>query len=321
MPGTEGTGKKEDERPPPEGCAPVEDDGAGLLRSDDRRRPEAGRRTVQVPGGKIKVVEVSCKTALSRSGLSGLDYSLNPYRGCEHGCLYCYAPAILHYDGKEPWGRFVEARTNIPVVLARELRKLPKGVVGVGTVTDPYQPAELRYRLTRHCLEQLLRKQWPVCVQTKSRNVVEDIDILRKFEKVEVGITITTADDSVRKGFEPRASSVDERLEALMALKEAGIPTFVFFGPVLPGAVEKGLDGLFVKMAAASVGRVLVDRLRVHPGVWERMRPHVTERHPGLAEAYEEVLFGRSDDYERALMDIVELARRSGLSCWLVERP
>lgn len=84
--------------------------------------------------------EATCKTALSRSSLPGLVYSLNPYTGCEHGCIYCYAPATLRYAGAEPWGAFVTAKINIPVVLERELRRAKPGTVGVSTVTDPYQP-------------------------------------------------------------------------------------------------------------------------------------------------------------------------------------
>jgi len=323
MTGTDGPEKGDEKRTG--GPEKWENDATGLSLHDDRRKEtDVGPGKPLAPlGCKVKVTEVKCRSALSRSGLSHLDYSLNPYRGCEHGCVYCYAPAVLHYEGRQHWGCFVEARTNIPVVLAHELRRMPKGTVGVGTVTDPYQPAELKYRLTRHCLEQLLHKQWPVCVQTKSTNVVEDIELLRSFDNAEVGLTITAHDDAERRCFEPGASTVDERIDALEKLGTAGVHTFVFFGPVLPGTTgdEAALGELFGRMAAAKAGKVLVDRLRVHPGVWDRLRPAVLERHPGLAGAYEEVLFGSSDDYERTLMDIVELARSRGLSARLVDRP
>jgi DNA repair photolyase len=270
---------------------------------------------------KTKVREITAKSALSRSRLSGLDYALNPYRGCEHGCLYCYSPAVIHYEGREPWGGFVEARTNLPVLLARELRRLPRGTVGIGTVTDPYQEAERRYRVTRHCLEQLLRKQWPICIQTKSKNVVGDIGLISRFDEKEVGFTFTTADDTFREWMEPGASSVGERLKALEALRDAGIPTFVFFGPVLPGLVEKGLEGLFGYLARMSVGRVLVDRLRLHPGIWERMRPCLLEKRPELVSAYEAVLFGSPEEYDQLLLEIADAARRAGISSVVVERP
>ena len=272
-------------------------------------------------GRKLRLREVSSKTALSKSRLSGLDYALNPYKGCEHGCLYCYSPAVIHYDGKDAWGDFVEARTNLPVLLSHELRKLPRGVVGIGTVTDPYQRAEREYRVTRHCLEQLLRKQWPICIQTKSDLVVEDIGLISQFKDKEVGLTFTTADDTFREWMEPAASSVGERLKALGRLRDADIPTFVFFGPVLPGLVEAGMEGLFTVMAQAEVGRVLVDRLRMHPGIWERMRPCLSARRPELVSAYEAVLFGSPEEYEQLLADIADAARRAGISSVVVERP
>ncbi|MBM4248993.1 MAG: radical SAM protein [Euryarchaeota archaeon] len=265
--------------------------------------------------------EIVAKSALSRSRLTGLDWALNPYRGCGHGCLYCYSPAVIHYDGREAWGDLVEARTNLPVLLARELRRLPRGTVGIGTVTDPYQPAERRYRVTRHCLEQLLRRQWPICIQTKSATVVEDIDLIGRFSEKEVGLTFTSADDTLREWMEPGASPIGERLRALGRLRDADIPTFVFFGPVLPGLVESGLEDLFGYMAQMSVGRVLVDRLRMHPGVWERVRPRLVQKRPELVPAYEAVLFGSPEDYEQLLVEIADTARRAGISSVVVERP
>ena len=270
---------------------------------------------------RIKVREISARTALSRSRLSGLDYALNPYRGCIHACLYCYSPAVIHYDGADKWGDFVEARTNLPVLLAHELRKLPRGVIGIGTVTDPYQPAERGYRVTRHCLEQILRRQWPICIQTKSAAVTEDIGLISQLREKEVGITFTTADDTLRAWMEPDASTVSERLKALEALKDAGIPAFVFFGPVLPGLAEEGLERLFAFMAQVSVTRVLVDRLRMHPGVWERLRPCLAANRPDLLPAYEAVRFGSPEDYEQLLADIADKARRAGISSVVVERP
>jgi DNA repair photolyase len=160
-----------------------------------------------------------------------------------------------------------------------------------------------------------------VCIQTKSKNVVEDIDLIGQFNEKEVGFTLTTAEDTMREWMEPCASTVEDRLWALGRLRDAGIPTFVFFGPVLPGLVEKGLEELFKALALVSVGRVLIDRLRMHPGVWERMRPHVGKRHPELVPAYEAVLFGGSEEYDRLLLDIAETARRNGVSCVIVERP
>ena len=166
----------------------------------------------------MKLNEIKCKTALSISRLPGLDYSLNPYRGCQHSCCYCYVPNILRID-RNKWGSFVDVKTNIPVILSNELRKKKPGVVGLSTVTDPYQPVERKYNLTRYCLEQLLIHNFPVHIQTKSDLVLKDIDLISKFNDVEVMFSIATLNDSERKILEPYSSSIQNRLKAMIKSK------------------------------------------------------------------------------------------------------
>lgn len=162
---------------------------------------------------RIKVTEIECKTALSLSRLPGFDYSLNPYRGCAHGCSYCYAPNILRVPRKE-WGDFVQVKRNIPKVLASELKNKERGTVGISTTTDPYQPLEEKYELTRLCLMQLQRYDFPVSIITKSSLVTRDIDILSGFSEVEVGFTITTNNDKERMIMEHCASTIESRIQA-----------------------------------------------------------------------------------------------------------
>lgn len=220
----------------------------------------------------MKYGEVSCKTALSKSSLPGLEYSLNPYSGCEHACIYCYAPSTLHYSGSEPWGTFVQAKVNIPVLLEKEVRRLKPGVVGISTVTDPYQPTEKKLRLTRSCLEVLLAKNFPICIQTKSALVVRDIDLISQFGQKEVGFTITTLDDRISGIIEPGASMASERLAAMKELSESGISTWAFVGPVIPGVLtEDHLEGLVREIKAAGASRILIDPLRLKPGLREAM--------------------------------------------------
>lgn len=217
--------------------------------------------------------ETTCKTALSKSSLPGLDYSLNPYTGCEHACVYCYAPSTLHYAGLEPWGTFVQAKANIPVVLEKEVRKLKPGVVGISTVTDPYQQAEKRLRLTRNCLEVLLAKSFPVCIQTKSSLILRDLDLLAQFPECEVGFTITTLDDRISKVLEPGASVATERLAALKELSENGVSVWAFVGPIIPGVLtEENLADLVGEIKAAGASRILIDPLRLKAGLREAMK-------------------------------------------------
>ncbi|MGZ4906463.1 MAG: radical SAM protein [Halobacteriota archaeon] len=205
----------------------------------------------------MKIQEISVKSVLSKSQV--YDYTVNPYRGCSNACRYCYAAFMKRFTGhREPWGEFVDVKINAPETLAKEIKRKPMGRVWVSGVCDPYQPAEKKYRLTRKCLEILLGSDWPVTIQTKSPLVLRDIDILRTSEKVEVGFSITTAEGKIRRIFEPMASPISERINALKSLHTNGIKTFVMIAPLLPGA-EK-LPGEL----AGAVDFVLVDRLNYH---------------------------------------------------------
>jgi DNA repair photolyase len=217
-----------------------------------------------------RIREVDCRSALSVSRLPGLDHALNPYRGCEHNCVYCYAPSILRVD-RWKWGRFVEARVNIPTVLARELRKKAAGTVGIGTVTDPYQPVEASYQLTRKCLKELLKAGTGVSVHTKSDLVTRDIDLLRRFEQAEVGVTITTLDDSYADQLEPLAPRPGRRLEALERLSSAGVDAYLLLGPLLPEVNEGKWEEFMARVAETGTRRVMLDAFRGRPGVREAM--------------------------------------------------
>jgi DNA repair photolyase len=205
----------------------------------------------------MQIKEVKAKSILSTSQVS--DYSMNPYVGCQHACVYCYAKFMKRFTGhKEEWGAFVDVKVNATELLTREVLKKKVGRVWISGVCDPYQPLERKYRLTRACLEILVRNDWPVTVQTKSQLVLRDIEILRRASDIEVGFTITTADERMRKIFEPGAPPIAKRIEALEKLHGSGIKTFAMIAPLLPGA-----EGLPV-LLKDSIGHVLVDQLNYH---------------------------------------------------------
>ncbi len=223
---------------------------------------------------------MKARTALSVSQLPGLEYALNPYSGCSHACIYCYAQDVLRMDDGREWGSFAQAKVGLPNILAKELKRKEKGMIGLGTVTDPYQVSEERSKNTRYCLEQIARKKWPVCVQTKSDLVKRDIDVLARIEGAEVGITITTLDEELASELEPGAPTPAMRLEALRELVQAGIRTWVFIGPIIPtmNDSEEGLAELLVEIANIGVGEIQYDRLRLKPVLVKRMRAHLGER-------------------------------------------
>jgi len=217
-------------------------------------------------GGYMAAREIGCRSALSPSRLYGYDYSLNPYRGCAHRCAYCYAPSIINVD-REGWGRIVEVRRSMPAVLARELKRMERGVVGISTVTDPYQPQEERLELTRMCLKQLLRADWPVSILTKSPLVTRDIDLFTRFERAEVGITVTAPREDQKIGWEPHAPPFEERLRAVDELIGAGVNTYIFMGPLHPLTDPADIPEWISRIRKTGVGLVHVDGVNPKPGV------------------------------------------------------
>ena len=198
------------------------------------------------------VSEIKCRSLMNKSAI--LDYCINPYVGCAHACKYCYAESITRRFRfhKEVWGDFVDVKINALEILRKEIRRKNKGAVYISSLTDAYQPLEKKYGLTRKILGVLLKFQFPICIQTKSSLVTRDLDLLKKFDECEVGFTITTLDDDIRKDFEPNSSSVKEKLEAIKKLKDEGIRVYVFFGPVLPYLSDKNLEGFIKTMKECS---------------------------------------------------------------------
>jgi DNA repair photolyase len=207
------------------------------------------------------IQEIQSKTILSASKV--YPYVINPYVGCQHNCLYCYAHFMKRFTGhKEPWGEFVDVKLNAPDLLKREITRKRKDRVWVSGVCDPYQPLEGKYKLTRQCLELLAENDWPVTIQTRSPMVLRDLDVLKRGTSFEVGLSVTTADDGIRKLFEPNAPSINERVRALSELHQAGIRTYAMIAPILPRA--ETLAGMLV----GKVDYVRLDRMNYHYGDW-----------------------------------------------------
>jgi DNA repair photolyase len=207
------------------------------------------------------IKEIQSKTILSASKV--YPYVINPYVGCQHNCLYCYAHFMKRFTGhKEPWGQFVDVKVNAPGLLKHEVTRKKPARVWVSGVCDPYQPLEAKYKLTRQCLEILAGNNWPVTVQTRSPLVLRDIDILRTGKDFEVGLSITTADDGIRKLFEPNAPPIKERVRALDELHQAGIRTYVMIAPILPQAES------LAEILADKVDYVMLDRMNYHYADW-----------------------------------------------------
>ncbi|MDD5648251.1 MAG: radical SAM protein [Dehalococcoidia bacterium] len=244
------------------------------------------------------VREVTAKSILSVSQI--YDYVINPFTGCQHACSYCYARFMKRFTGhKEPWGEFVDVKINAPDLLQKEIARKKPGRVWVSGVCDPYQPLELKYELTRQCLIILRQHKWPVTVQTRSPLVLRDIDILKEMRGLEVGLTITTMYDGIRKMFEPHAPPIKARIKALAELHAQGISTFAMIAPTLPGA-----EGLATALAGI-VDYILVDRMNYHNADWVYKKYGLKE---GLSDSF----------FDRTGRELVSKCEGLGIDCRVV---
>lgn len=218
----------------------------------------------------------------------GFDASLNPYRGCEHGCIYCYARPTHEYLGFSA-GLDFETRILVkedgPELLRRELSSpnWKPQVVAISGVTDPYQPVERRLGLTRRCLEVLVEFRNPFVVVTKNHLVTRDLDVLQemaRFEGTAVFLSITTLDSSLARIMEPRTSQPPRRLAAIEALTQAGVPAGVMVAPVIPGLTDHELPSIIMAAVRAGARFAGYVPLRLPHGVGPLFEQWLTQHAP-----------------------------------------
>jgi DNA repair photolyase len=215
------------------------------------------------PKLRTTVVEEHPKTILSfnQSPDIGFDRSINAYRGCEHGCVYCFARPTHAFHDLSPGLDFetrLFAKPNAAELLRATLArpKYKPRPIAMGTNTDPYQPIEQRYRITRQVLEVCLETRHPVTITTKSARVLRDLDLLTEMAKlrlVAVALSVTTLDPKLSGKLEPRASAPAKRLAALGELVEAGIPAHCSVAPVIPAITDEFMEGIVTGAAALGV--------------------------------------------------------------------
>jgi len=295
----------------------------------------------------VTVREVVCKSALTRTGIPGARYALNPYTGCAHACVYCYASFMTRFSGHtDRWGTWVDAKVNIAEVLEKEIRRksarrrkseklIQPSLAGLGesaepdsldpagrptvllsSVTDPYQPAEASLCLTHACLKALANAANPlapeVSILTKSALVARDIPVLRDLPGSEVGMTVTTLDDDLARQIEPGASAPSARLKALEQLASQPIKTWVFISPVLPhyGDSPAALAAVMKRAREAGVSRIGVDRLNLYPAA---MAGLARVSHPEAVQALRAYRSSPQDYLDRLRSTISEAAEAADI--------
>jgi DNA repair photolyase len=255
---------------------------------------------------------------LNKSGLA--DYAVNCYAGCEHGCIYCYARFVTRFSHPgEPWGSFVDVKVNAPVILSGEVKRKKSGMVFLSSVCDGWQPQEANYRLSRQCLEILLRYRFQVSILTKSALAGRELDLMAASKDlVDLGVTVTTLDEGLRRLIEPNSSPSAERLNLLEEARRRGIRTHAFLGPLLPGLsdTQTSVDSLLRAIKDIGIDYFYVDKLNPRYGVWQALRGMFQKHFPHLTDAYREILYdeiSRREYSEHLISSVSALARKHGL--------
>lgn len=264
------------------------------------------------PKLRTEVTEEFPRTILSFNASPdiGFDRSINAYRGCEHGCIYCYARPSHAWHDLSPGLDFetkLFAKPGAAKLLLKAFsnkRYMPRPIA-MGTNTDPYQPIENRYRITRQILETCLAARHPVTITTKSDRVLQDVDLLQELAKhnlTAVAISITSLDAKLSRLLEPRAASPEKRLTALQKLAESGVPTHCSIAPVIPSITDEYMEAIIARAAEVGIGSAgwIAIRLphEVAPLFREWLATHFPDRAGKVMAIIRSIRQGRDNDPE-----------------------
>ena len=232
----------------------------------------------------MKVSTTNAKAVLVKSNLPDSDYVANPYSGCPHNCRYCYASFMKRFTGhNEDWGTFIDVKEY-------DSCKLPKSLGGktvlLSSVTDPYNPYEMRFHKSRNILELLANTDAHVEILSKSDLMVRDIDLLKQIPDLSVGISLNTLDDNFRKDMEPGAPSVQRRLKALETLHSAGIATYLFISPIFPYITN---IRAIIEAASGNIDKVCFEDLNLRGVAKQEILGYIAEKYPQYLDGYKAI--------------------------------
>lgn len=277
---------------------------------------------------EVAYEEVQCKSALNQVKNMGFSWSLNPYTGCEHRCAFCYVRAFelradRPSDGR--YGRTIRVKVNVAGVLRGELSRKSwrRETVVIGAATDPYQPAEGRYRLTRQCVEVLKEFSNPVAVITRGPMVVRDIDVLCELARradLHITFSIPTVDDDIWRKTEPGTAHPRQRLRAIEKLVAAGIDVGVGMAPIMPGLSDRPdqLEAVVKAARAAGATGLWAGMLHLKDGTREHFMSVLTKHWPELVPRYEQAYRERAylppSFGEKAMKEVARLRSAHGVA-------
>ncbi|MFX0082881.1 MAG: radical SAM protein [Candidatus Hodarchaeota archaeon] len=237
------------------------------------------------------------KSIITKSNIPSIDYVINPYTGCQHGCIYCYAEFMIRFTGHkgDKWGQFIDIKT-FDLTKIKPDRYDGKKIL-LSSVTDPYLPLEKKYQNTRKILEKLVGTGAEISILTKSKLVTRDIDLFKKFENIKVGISISTLNEKFAKIIERAASNPLERLEAVRKISEADILTYVFVSPFFPEITD---FKAIIEQSVDYSNNYNFENLNFRPHNIPRIMRIIKEHYPNLIKKYKDI------QKDRGYWDVVE---------------
>jgi DNA repair photolyase len=258
---------------------------------------------------EISVKTVETKDYLTKSNLPSSDYVINPYIGCSHGCKYCYASFMKRFTGhSEEWGEFIDVkRCGKPL----NLKKLKGKSVFISSVTDCYNKYEETFRVTRRILEQLVDADCSIRISTKSNLILRDMDILKRFKKLKVSMSINTLDEGFRSDMD-NASSIEDRLLALEEMHGQGIFTFIFISPIFPFITD---FRSIIEVSRTFACEYWFENLNLRGSYKNKILSYIMDKYPDLYDSYERIYIKRDRSHWAELaLEISEYCKRENIA-------
>ena len=261
----------------------------------------------------MKIKEIKANTIIVKTNLPDGDFVINPYVGCAHGCKYCYARFMKRFTGHtEPWGSFVDIKINAPDLIPKDTNKYRGKSITISSVTDPYQPIEGKYKLTRKILERLIPLQPHLDLITKSDLVVRDIDLFKQFKKCMVTLSFSITDEKLRRQMELLLSTVEQKINALKELHNSKIPTALFISPIFPHITDWGR---IINETKSFVEEYWFENLNLYPSIKGEIYSFLRKKRPELIEIYKKIYSKNSDYWNIEESKIIEFCKKNKISC------
>ena len=261
----------------------------------------------------MKIKEIKANTIIVKTNLPDGDFVINPYVGCAHGCKYCYARFMKRFTGHtEPWGSFVDIKINAPDLIPKDTNKYRGKSITISSVTDPYQPIEDKYKLTRKILERLIPLQPHLDLITKSDLVVRDIDLFKQFKNCMITLSFSNIDEKLRKQMEFLSSTVEQKINALKELHNAKIPTTLFISPIFPQITDWEK---IINQTKSYVDEYWFENLNLYPSIKGEIFNFLQRSRPELVEKYKMIYSKNSNYWNIEESKIIEFCKKNKISC------